>query len=91
MARATVRERGQVTLPPEVRAALHVKPGDELVFEVTDSGVLVRGMKMIPAEQAWFWSEQWQRGEREASRDLAKGSARVHPDAEEMFRALRRG
>lgn len=91
MTRATVRERGQVTLPPEVRAALHVEPGDELVFEMTDTGVLVRGMKMIPAEQAWFWTDEWQRGEREASRDLAKGRTRPHADAEEMFRALRRG
>ena len=89
MTRATVRERGQVTLPRAVREALHVDSGDELVFEVTADGVLVRGMKMIPAEQAWFWTEPWQRGEREASKDIAKGRTSKHADADEMFTALR--
>lgn len=89
MPRATLRERGQVTLPAEVRAALHVDSGDELIFEVTDDGVLVRGMKMIPAEQAWFWRDEWQRGEREASKDIVKGRTTKHADADEMFTALR--
>ena len=69
--RTTLRGKGQLTLPPEVRAALHVEPGDELEFEIAGAGaVTVRGLKMIPADQAWFWSESWQRGEREASDDV---------------------
>lgn len=86
--RATVRERGQVTLPAEVRAALHVGPGDELLFEVTDRGMLVHGMKMIPAERAWFWTDDWQRGEREASRDIAKGRTRMYEDVDSMLRDI---
>jgi hypothetical protein len=46
-------------------------------------------MKLIPTDQAWFWTEQWQRGEREASRDIAKGRTTKHRDADEMFKALR--
>jgi len=84
-----MRDRGQVTLPREVRQALHVDSGDELIFEVTDDGVLVRGMKLIPADQAWFWSAEWQRGEREASKDIVKGRTIKHADAEDMFNALR--
>jgi len=84
-----LRDRGQVTLPREVREALHVDAGDELIFEMTDQGVLVRGMKMIPAEQAWFWSDEWQRGEREASQDVAKGRTTQHTDVEDMFNTLR--
>jgi antitoxin PrlF len=89
MSRATMRDRGQVTLPREVRDALHVDAGDELIFEVTDQGVVVSGMKMIPTEQSWFWTERWQRGEREASREIATGRTTKHKDADEMFNALR--
>ena len=80
-----MRERGQLTLPPEVRQALHVEPGDEVEFEVTDDGVVVRGLKMIPAAQAWFWTDSWQRGEREASEDIAAGRTTVYVRPEDMF------
>jgi len=46
-----------------------------------DSGtVWVRGMRMIPADQAWFWSAEWQQNEREASAAIATG--RVTRDVE---------
>jgi len=71
---ARIRGRGQLTLPAEVREALHVAEGDEVEFTRHDDGtVTVRGLKTIPAGQAWFWSPQWQAGEREADREIAAG------------------
>ncbi len=72
--RARLRHKGQVTLPPEVRAALHVAEGDEVEFTVTESGdVVLRGMTAVPADQRWFWTEQWQEGEREAAIQKGRG------------------
>ena len=72
--RASLRRAFQLTLPTGVREALHVKEGDELVFDITDAGtVILRGMSMIPSDQRWFWTEEWQAGEREASADIAAG------------------
>src|SRR5271165_2090133 len=63
---ARIRGRGQLTLPTEVREALRVGEGDEVEFTRHDDGtVTVRGLKTIPADQAWFWSPDWQAGERE--------------------------
>lgn len=67
MARAVVRRRGQITLPREVREALHVEEGDDVAFIVADGRVTMSGLKSIPAEQAWFWTNARQAGEREAS------------------------
>jgi AbrB family looped-hinge helix DNA binding protein len=40
---ATVTSKGQVTIPKDVRDALHIKAGDRLQFTVRDDGtVLVR-------------------------------------------------
>jgi antitoxin PrlF len=84
--RSTVREKGQMTLPARVREALRVEVGDEIEFEVVTTGeVVMRGLKMIPADQAWFWSKSWQRGEREASADIASGRVETFEDAESLL------
>lgn len=81
-----MRDKGQVTLPARVREALHVEAGDEIEFELLAGGaVAIRGMKMIPADQAWFWSETWQRGEREASEDIASGRFDTFKDSESFL------
>ena len=34
--------KGQVTIPREIRAALHLEPGDLVVYEVKDDKVILR-------------------------------------------------
>jgi antitoxin PrlF len=88
MSRAVIRANGQITLPREIRDALHVDEGDDISFVVTDKGVLMHGVKMIPAEQAWFWSAQWQQGERDATADLEAGRTTKHPSSEDLLATL---
>jgi antitoxin PrlF len=87
---ARVRGRGQLTLPAEVRETLRVDEGDEVEFTRHEDGtVTVRGLKTIPADQAWFWSPEWQAGERQADEEIARGDlSPVHGSAEEMFADL---
>ena len=70
---ATVRAKGQVTIPPDIRARAHLEEGDPVEFEVTPEGILMRPKKVIDATQAWFWTPDWQAGERAASADIAEG------------------
>jgi len=86
--RVTLRPRGQITLPPEIRAALHVDAGDEIQLDITDKGVFMHGLKLIPADQAWFWTTEWQEGEQEADEQAAAGQGTYFSTAEEMFDAL---
>jgi antitoxin PrlF len=89
MSRTTLRQKGQITLPAEIRDALHVEDGDEIEFELTSDGrVLMSGLKMIPAEQAWFWTEWWQKGEREASAQLARGEGQVFKTSQDFLKSL---
>ncbi|MDP3184252.1 MAG: AbrB/MazE/SpoVT family DNA-binding domain-containing protein [Anaerolineales bacterium] len=72
-----LRGRGQMTLPPEIRDRLQVREGDDVMFYVTDKGqIVVEPVRIIDPEQAWFWSERWQKMEREAQEDIDAG--RVH-------------
>lgn len=85
MTAVDLRERYQVTVPAEVRQALHVEVGDRLEFQVTEDGdVRVRGLKTIPADQAWFWTPEWQAMEREADEDIAAGRMLRFHSTEEM-------
>lgn len=87
--RAAVRARGQVTLPREVREALHVTEGDDVAFSLTREGeVVVTGLKSIPAGQAWFWTDRWQAGEREASEEFARGDGTTYDNVEDFLESL---
>jgi len=88
-ARVKVRPKAQLTLPEEIRRALHVGEGDEVEFAVHDDGTItVRGYVSIPTDQAWFFNPEWLAGEREADEDIAAGRGTFHESAEEMFAHL---
>jgi antitoxin PrlF len=89
MIRAVVRSRGQITLPREIREALHVEEGDDVAFVVEAGQVTMRGLKSIPAEQAWFWTDAWQAGEQEASEQAAAGEGTVFDNGDAFLDSLR--
>ncbi len=88
-ARAKVRPKAQLTLPEEIRRALHIGEGDEVEFTVQEDGTItVRGYVSIPTDQAWFFTPEWLAGEREAEQEIAAGRGRVFSSAEDMFNHL---
>jgi len=77
---------GQVTIPKEIREILHLKPGDTLRVMIEDSRVVLIPESAIDPDQAWFWTEEWQEGEREADEDIRAGRVYGPFDtAEEMM------
>jgi AbrB family looped-hinge helix DNA binding protein len=89
MARTTLRAKGQLTLPDELRKAARLEEGDLLDAELTPDGILLRPQKLIDATQAWFWTAEWQAGEREADADLTAGRVETFDSADEFVGALR--
>lgn len=86
-----IRKKGQATLPKEVQTALHVKEGDRIRFNIGEDGeVTAEGIVEIPADQSWFWTPEWQAGEREADEQIAAGGGKVFHDLDEMFEHLNR-
>lgn len=83
-----IRPRGQITLSAAIRRAVHLEEGDPVSVELTPEGILLRPMKLIDASQAWFWTEQWQRGEREAEEDIEKGRTKEYQSPEEFLESL---
>ena len=84
----TLRPNGQVTLPAEIRATAHAAAGDVFVAEVQDDTIVLRPKKLVDASQAYFWTDEWQAAEREASEDIAKGRVKTFRSAEALIRDL---
>jgi antitoxin PrlF len=83
------RPKAQLTLPEEIRRALHVGEGDDVEFAVQEDGtVTIRGFISIPTDQAWFYTPEWLAGEREADEEIAAGRGIVHESVEGMFDRL---
>jgi len=89
MPRTTLRAKGQLTLPEEIRAAARLEEGDLLEAEITEEGILLRPQKVIDATQAWFWTPEWQAGERQADADLAAGRGETFNSGDELLDAMR--
>lgn len=63
-----VTRKGQVTIPKPVREELGIRPGDEVTFEETDAGFVIR--KEVPEDRF----ERW-RGVADADRTVAERMA----------------
>ncbi len=85
---SVIRAKGQVTIPQGVREAAHLEEGDPVEIELTAEGILLRPKKLIDASQAWFWSQDWQQGEREASADIKAGRVETWGSSEAFLASL---
>jgi len=84
-----MRGRGQITLPPEIRKKLKVGEGDDVLFYVNEQGqVVVDQVHTIDPEQAWFWTERWQKAEMESRQDYLNGNFVEFENTESAIRYL---
>jgi AbrB family looped-hinge helix DNA binding protein len=70
---STLRARGTVTIPQDVRDKLDLAEGDQLIVTVEGDRIILTPTSLIPDDQAWFWSPEWQAKEAEADEVQARG------------------
>jgi AbrB family looped-hinge helix DNA binding protein len=73
MAVVKVTRNHQVSIPKEIRDALGIEEGDLVEMREEDGRAVLIPKRLIDAGQAWFWTREWQEGEREAEEDIRKG------------------
>lgn len=67
-----VRSKNQVTLPKALASVLHIQEGDLLEYSVEEGKIVITPKVMVPKDQVWFWTEEWQQAEREVQEELYK-------------------
>ena len=84
-----LRTKGQITVPQEIRQVLNAEEGDDLLFSVDENGrIMMSRAQIIPPDQAWFWSERWQRMEKAAQADLEAGAVVEYMNVDDALAAL---
>jgi AbrB family looped-hinge helix DNA binding protein len=84
-----IRSNGQITLTASIRRRAKLKEGDALEAVVEkDGSVRLIPKAVIDRSQAYFWTERWQAGEREAQADIEAGRVQGFDDMDEALAFL---
>jgi bifunctional DNA-binding transcriptional regulator/antitoxin component of YhaV-PrlF toxin-antitoxin module len=86
----SVRARGTLALPADLRRRLHLDAPESQVrlIDHGDGRVELVPVVAVPADQAWFWTDRWQAMEREADADIAAGRSTVVDGVDELIAHL---
>jgi len=83
-----VTRNGQITLPASVRRRANIEEGDYIAVSVDGDRILLTPKRLIDKSQEYFWTEEWQRGEIEASDDIKAGRTTEFSDVEDLISSL---
>ena len=84
MAISKVTRNYQITIPSELRKLLKIEIGSMVDFAVEKGHVILRPKTLVESEQAWFWTKEWQKAERQADDDKRTGLTRKFGSVAEM-------
>jgi len=78
-----------LTISKEVCIALQLEDKGE-IFEmiVEDGRIVLEPKSLIPEGEEWYWTEEWQTGEREASEDIKAGRISSFNSLENLLKDL---
>lgn len=79
----------QVTIPHRISKALRLRKGDHMLMRLLGSRVELIPVRLVPKDQLWFWTPEWQRKERKADEDIAQGKVKEFSSVEELLQDLK--
>jgi len=87
--RSPIRRKGVITIPQAIRDLLDLEEGDEVIITVEGGKVILTPAAIVPRDQMWFWTTEWQAREAEADADLAMGNSTTYDSDEEFLNAIK--
>jgi AbrB family looped-hinge helix DNA binding protein len=83
-----VTRNGQITLPSPVRKALNIEEVDLIEIEIVDEKAVLMPKRIVDKTQAYFWTPEWQEGEKKASDDIKAGRVKTFNSVDELLDEL---
>lgn len=80
-----VQRRNLISIPRDIRDALFIREGDVLDMRLDDNKIIIEPMKLVPASQAYFWSDKTQSDLLEARKDVESGNTREFKSVREFL------
>lgn len=84
MSLSKVTRNFQITIPSDVRRKLHICVGAIFDFCVEKGAIVIKPKTLVDEEQAWFWTKEWQTGEKEVDKTRKKGQTKAFKNLKEM-------
>jgi AbrB family looped-hinge helix DNA binding protein len=81
--------KNQITIPHRISKALRLKKGDHMLVRMVGKTVELVPATIIPRDQRWFWTPEWQKKERKADEDIAEGRVKEFASVDELIKDLR--
>jgi antitoxin MazE len=85
---AEMRTRSQITLPASIVKQLDLKEGDKIELVVEDGKIIITPVITVPKDQAWFWTEKWQKEEKEVDEQLKTGQLKGFENIDDLIEDL---
>lgn len=86
--KTVLRKKNIMTIPRDVAERMHLEEGDEFIVTEEDGRIVLTPALSIPADQAWFWTPDWQARIAEAEADRVAGNSTVYRSEEEFLASL---
>lgn len=83
-----LRKKNILTVPREIAERMRLSEGDEFIVTEEQGRIVLTPALSIPADQAWFWTEQWQARVAEAEADRLAGNSTRYASEEDFLAAL---
>ena len=84
-----VQKNKNITLPMWVIQRFHLGAGDFMRVEEVKGDVVLKPAKLVDPAQAYFWTKEWQAGEREAEKDIRTGRVKAFKNVKELIKDLK--
>jgi len=85
----TVQSRGLIAIPSSIRRHFGLdQPGAQVEVIEREGEIILRPHVAVPADQAWFWAERWQRMERDADDAIVAGRVTATEGIDELLADL---
>jgi AbrB family looped-hinge helix DNA binding protein len=85
----SVDERGNITLPADIRRQFGLdKPGAQIEVVAREGVIELHPHVAVPTDQAWYWTRSWQKGERSVNEHVAAGRVKVVGDVDDFLDSM---
>jgi len=89
MSLVKVKSKYQIVIPEDIRKKINVAIGDTLEIEEKGGVLVIKPVMVINKAQAYFWTDEWQEGEKAAEEAKKKGKFKEFKKAGEAVKWLR--
>lgn len=86
----SVKQKSQVTIPQSIMEKIKLNIGDKLEIFVHDSHIVLKPVVMVPKEQSWFFSKEWQEKEKRVEENILEGKIGKVSTSQELLNELKK-